>query len=115
MAAKKKRAKRATAEQRAIGSARVEALVKAGETQQKACEKVGKELGAAPLTVKQWVQMARKSNGGPPSRAPKRATNGAGSAVASLAQTEVLAEQLIGSLAAVVRTIVREEIRRMLS
>lgn len=122
--AKKKRVKLSD-EQKSIAVARVEALVGAGEQLKKAVVKVGKEMGAAPLSVRGWVFKARESKPAP-ARAGKKvtrrkpseyipppATNG--SPVHALAQVDVLAEQLIASLASMARTIVREEIRRMLA
>jgi hypothetical protein len=121
VAAKKKKRSRLSDEQKGIAVARVESLVGAGEELQKACASVGKEFGSSPASVKQWVYSARKAKP-PKPRAAKKvaakkvapASNGS-PAVHHLAQVDVLAEQLIMSIGGLVRTIVREEIRRMLS
>jgi hypothetical protein len=120
VAAKKKPRTRLTAEQRSIAVARVEKLVGAGNQLKDALRTVGKELGASPLSVRHWVFKERKAKSEKPAK--KRAASKAavapasnGSPVHHLAQVDVLAEQLIMSIGGLVRTIVREEIRRMLS
>ncbi len=115
---KQKRAPRASAEQREIAVARVQALVKAGEQRKIAVRRVAKELGYKGGAVAKWLVEA-----GDRSRAPRsdrvveaRPVTAAGTAaVASLAQMDLFAEQLVKAVADITRAIVREEIRRMLA
>ncbi len=112
------RAPRASAEQREIAVARVQALVKAGEQRKVAVQRVAKELGYKGGAVAKWLVEA-----GDRARSPRsdrvveaRPVAAAGTpAVASLAQMDLFAEQLVKAVADITRAIVREEIRRMLA
>lgn len=119
VAAKKKARKpRASAEQREIAIARVQALVKAGETRKKAIEKVAKELGYGPSALNKWM-----IEHGARLRSPRSdrvveariARNGSSPEQPTPLDSLEIADALIKSLGSMVRVIVREEIRRMLS
>lgn len=119
--AKKKRAK-VTAETRSVAVARVAKLMSAGNLASEATAKVAKELGVSESAVANWRSAANQARGkqAAPARPAKREArsraNGIGDVtLATMPESELIAERLIQSLAGMVRTIVREEIRRMLA
>lgn len=113
MATRKKRAK-VTAEQRAIAVARVNKLIGAGNPVSEAAAKVGKELGVSESAITNWRSAAKKEKPGAAPTGKRRVANGSPPNPAQAVADQVSAE-LVGSLASMVRAIVREEIRRMLA
>ena len=131
--AKKKRAPKASAEQREIAVARVTTLVKAGETRDTAIARVGKELGYSDGALNKWLiaankgrkSVSKKATRSPESIAKQKATlarkkrsrarASRSTAVAPVANGHNQANAIGEALTMVVREIVLAEFRRLVA
>lgn len=127
VAARKRTRVKADADTRAVAVARVEKLIEAGNPAGKAIAAVAKELGASESSVTNWRSAAKKQKParekGAAKKVTRRSSNGARAGNLAHSAGEFssavlggrLVELLGDAVGPIVRAIVREEIRRMLS
>lgn len=130
VAAKRKKRAKVGADTRAVAVARVEKLIGAGNPAGKAVASVAKELGVSDSAVMNWRTAANHAKNHAAKKAAKkpaekkRASKKTSEAVAGFAPNTPMPASIVGehfieliqdAVGPIVRAIVREEIRRMLS